>query len=346
MIIRRRIEHGFSILPRAAFEDTRLSYEARGVLGYILVKPDNWQVHVTDLARNAGGKGCGRDRIYRILDELKATGYMRYEQARDTASGRLSAAQYIVSDQPVITGPEVSEKPEAGNPDTAEPDTENPDAYEELTSTDHELKPRTDPPPAPQGGPGTPQADLSLAGQPPTPTPTDPLDSLKWGPLARQCLADLGNPKYLKKDGRTLQDWLGELVGAIGEHAGSDLALAGQMWTKYTRSKSWKYRGMTPQRWPTAYRGWAADSGMSQVARPAPAKVPAKADLVVGQELQERGAFLRIRVVDPAVGNGLWPSVLTFLANGRGRIAPRLLSGHLNDVKALAAQGGLEVIEW
>lgn len=139
MIIRRRIEHGFTVIPRAAFEDTRLSFEARGVLGYILVKPDDWRVHVTDLARNAGGTGCGRGRIYRILDELKAAGYMTYRQTR-AAGARMSEGEYVVTDQPAAV---VSENPDTEKPDTDEPDTENTGAYQVLTATKNEPLPRT-----------------------------------------------------------------------------------------------------------------------------------------------------------------------------------------------------------
>lgn len=143
MIIRRRIDHGYTVMPRAALEDTRLSYEARGLLGYLLAKPNDWRVNVTDLCRKAGPKPCGRDRIYRILDELKAVGYVVFGQARDK-DGRMLAGEYIVTDAPATTEPEASETPQSENPDTAEPDaaepdTENPDAYKDLTPTDSEV---------------------------------------------------------------------------------------------------------------------------------------------------------------------------------------------------------------
>lgn len=157
MIIRRKVEHGFTSLPRAAFEDTRLSYEARGMLAYILVKPDDWTVRVTDLARQAGPKGCGRDRVYRMLDELKAAGYMTFSQGRD-ATGKLAAGEYVVTDTPA----DVSEKPDTKKPDTAQPDTENTGAYQILSITKDEELPRTESPSMLKGS-----MDGAAAGQTP-----------------------------------------------------------------------------------------------------------------------------------------------------------------------------------
>lgn len=144
MIIRRKVKHGFTAMPKAAFEDTRLTYEARGALAYILVKPDGWKVHVSDLARRAGpgpnGKqGCGKDRIYRILDELKAAGYMTYDQARGDKA-RFATAEYTVTDTPA----KVAGSPDAGFPDAARPDTDKAGAYRVLTSTNNSLETATD----------------------------------------------------------------------------------------------------------------------------------------------------------------------------------------------------------
>lgn len=144
MIIRRKVRHGFTAMPKAAFEDTRLTYEARGVLAYILVKPDGWKVHVSDLARKAGpgpnGKqGCGKDRIYRILDELKAAGYMTYDQGRGDKA-RFTTAEYTVTDTPV----KVADSPDTGFPDAAQPDTDKAGAYRKLTLTKNPLETATD----------------------------------------------------------------------------------------------------------------------------------------------------------------------------------------------------------
>lgn len=171
MIIRRKIEHGYTTMPRAALEDARLSYEARGLLGYLLAKPNDWRVHVTDLCKAAGPKACGRERIYRILDELKAAGYIAFGQARG-ADGRKLPGEYTVTDEPgsipTVESPQ-SEKPDAAQPDAAQPDAGQPraanqDAYKELSSTNAEKDLTTTPAIAGGGNAPTP---------PPAETPDD-----------------------------------------------------------------------------------------------------------------------------------------------------------------------------
>jgi DnaD/phage-associated family protein len=55
------------------FNDKRLSWEARGLMGYLLSKPDNWEVRSADL--DAQGP-AGSRKIKRMLAELKMYGYM------------------------------------------------------------------------------------------------------------------------------------------------------------------------------------------------------------------------------------------------------------------------------
>ena len=59
------------------FNDERLSWEARGVMGYLLSKPDNWQVMFSDLV-NSGPAGIKV--ITRILKELQEYGYLERER--------------------------------------------------------------------------------------------------------------------------------------------------------------------------------------------------------------------------------------------------------------------------
>jgi len=60
-IIRARRRHRFVIIDQQAIEDTRLSWAARGLLGYLLSRPDDWKVLVNDLKKRGD---LGRDGIY------------------------------------------------------------------------------------------------------------------------------------------------------------------------------------------------------------------------------------------------------------------------------------------
>lgn len=55
------------------FNDKRLSWEARGLMGYLLSKPNDWEVRMSDL-ENQGS--AGNYKIRRMLAELRAYGYM------------------------------------------------------------------------------------------------------------------------------------------------------------------------------------------------------------------------------------------------------------------------------
>ena len=63
----------YAIIPKTILEDRRLSWAARGVLGYLLSKPDGWQVRFWDLIKQGNLK---RDAMQKILKDLQAYGYM------------------------------------------------------------------------------------------------------------------------------------------------------------------------------------------------------------------------------------------------------------------------------
>lgn len=103
--------HRFVIVDQAAVEDTRLSWAARGLLAYLLSRPDDWKVLINDLKKRGN---LGRDGIYALLRELRQTGYVRFERNRD-AHGRMRGGTYIVSEIPHPASPEM-DAPAAATP--------------------------------------------------------------------------------------------------------------------------------------------------------------------------------------------------------------------------------------
>lgn len=74
MIIRRQENpRGWTVLPNALIEDARLSFRARGILGYLLSRPDGWETDSSRLARIALE---GRDAIRTSLRELESLRYL------------------------------------------------------------------------------------------------------------------------------------------------------------------------------------------------------------------------------------------------------------------------------
>ena len=55
------------------FNDKQLSWEARGLMGYLLSKPNDWQVNQKDIEKQGT---AGREKVRRMLAELRKYGYM------------------------------------------------------------------------------------------------------------------------------------------------------------------------------------------------------------------------------------------------------------------------------
>jgi len=72
-IVRVRKDARYFVASNIPFNDERLSWEARGVMGYLLSKPDDWQTRMADLVNKGPAK---MKAIRRILAELRAAGYM------------------------------------------------------------------------------------------------------------------------------------------------------------------------------------------------------------------------------------------------------------------------------
>ena len=114
MIVRRRHNGRFASLPNAIWTDERLSIEAKGVLGYLLSRPHNWNVRLTQVGRVLK---VGKDRMQRIFRQLISAGYVTREQRR-IEGGIFGSAEYIVRDEPEDG---VASLPQPGNPEPVRP---------------------------------------------------------------------------------------------------------------------------------------------------------------------------------------------------------------------------------
>jgi hypothetical protein len=70
---KKRKKNGFTQISNSMLEDDRLSWRAKGILAYMLSRPNNWKINKTDLYRKATE---GRDALDKALGELKETGYL------------------------------------------------------------------------------------------------------------------------------------------------------------------------------------------------------------------------------------------------------------------------------
>lgn len=91
----------FSIISAECIEDKRLSWESRGLLIYLLSKQDSWVVQIKDLinqTKQCIGVRSGRDKVYKLLKELRCAGYLWRDYAR--TGGTFSGVEYVVSEEP------------------------------------------------------------------------------------------------------------------------------------------------------------------------------------------------------------------------------------------------------
>jgi len=113
----------YFIKARQTSQDKNLSYEARGMLDYLLSKPGDWEVRVNDLIIP---KKCGRDKVYNILNELIEYRYMKRPVKSQGEKGRWNWTSY-----------EVYERPYPEKPYTDEPYTENTEIKEQNTELEN-----------------------------------------------------------------------------------------------------------------------------------------------------------------------------------------------------------------
>lgn len=117
-----RKETNFYVLDKRISEDKRLSWAARGLLIYLLGKPDNWNVSVEALQSETASctKPTRRDGVYSLINELIAVGYVKREKKR--VSGVLLGYEYMVSEEASA----INETPSTDEPYTAAPSTVDP----------------------------------------------------------------------------------------------------------------------------------------------------------------------------------------------------------------------------
>jgi hypothetical protein len=118
----------FYLLDKVISEDRRLGWAARGLLVFLLGKPDHWMVSPAALVNETSDalRGTGRDGVYAILKELKDVGYLRITGNRNDG-GVFSGCDYVVCELPHTEIPHTVDFPDTVDlPDTAQPDTANP----------------------------------------------------------------------------------------------------------------------------------------------------------------------------------------------------------------------------
>lgn len=108
-----RVAHrkGYTVITNALAQDRTLTWEARGVMLYLLSKPDDWKLTPPDLEQE-----CGRDKVYKILGELIKHRYICRDDIRDERGKRITV-EYAIFEEPF------PEKPDLAKPDLVNTDS-------------------------------------------------------------------------------------------------------------------------------------------------------------------------------------------------------------------------------
>lgn len=123
MIVRSKRSESFTIIGNAVLADDRISFRSKGVLVYLLGKPDNWQVSERHLA-TVGHEGVTAVRA--ALRELEEAGYIQ-RRRKQGPNGRFEW-ESVVFDEPQplqLAALEPSEPEEPDEPCSENLSTEN-----------------------------------------------------------------------------------------------------------------------------------------------------------------------------------------------------------------------------
>ena len=136
-IIRSNREHSYTIVSNKVYDKNQLSWQAMGLLGYLLTKPDNWQVMVAELVNVTKGtkKPTGQCGVYNIINELKEKGFISVRKNTD------GSTDYTVYDEPIQQSNQAN--PNQANPNQAETTLVNTE-YKQLLNNTNTPLPQSD----------------------------------------------------------------------------------------------------------------------------------------------------------------------------------------------------------
>lgn len=88
----------YSVIDNTGLNDIRLSLKARGLLGYLLTKPDNWEVTVKGIISQVPD---GRTVVQSALKEMSKFGYAECKVSRG-AHGRLDGKKWVIYERSIL----------------------------------------------------------------------------------------------------------------------------------------------------------------------------------------------------------------------------------------------------
>ena len=106
----------FVMMDKRPLENPKMSLKAKGLLAYLLSRPDNWEINMHHLVKQSKD---GESATRAAVKELQTLGHIEAVEIRD--KGKFNKVIYIVKELPSP----YSEKPHTVKPHTVNPHTEN-----------------------------------------------------------------------------------------------------------------------------------------------------------------------------------------------------------------------------
>jgi hypothetical protein len=126
-------------IPNKTIQSRDLTWEARGLLTFMLSLPSEWVIHKSWLLEQV--EECGRDKLNRILKELTNCGYLVRQQSRSDSGAFSSNDWFVFSEPQEINAPLLDGKsPVDGFPVDGEPATIKETVIQNKQETNKHLK--------------------------------------------------------------------------------------------------------------------------------------------------------------------------------------------------------------
>lgn len=111
----------FVTVHKDFIHDNNISWKAKGILLYLLSRPDNWQIYETELTKHTSD---GRDSLRTGIKELEEVGYIKRKRKRDN-KGQFKEYEYMVFEHSNHIGNSHVGESQLGNSHVGESNTTN-----------------------------------------------------------------------------------------------------------------------------------------------------------------------------------------------------------------------------
>ena len=120
-IMKKAVNENFTVVHNTFINDHDVDWDGKGMLLYMLSKPDRWKFSIKGLATQTKS---GEHKVSSILKNLKEAGYLKMQRER-SENGSFTEMVYYYSDEPIFKTDE-EDNSEKNNADTQfEPHCEN-----------------------------------------------------------------------------------------------------------------------------------------------------------------------------------------------------------------------------